>query len=267
MRNVIYATGLVADADKNYPIVGYDNVVVAANLSSTTAATGYPVSNLANPSTNLVWKGVDGGGDEYVTVQIPGGEVDYLAIARHNMFTVGATLSLEYESAPSTWVALTQPFVPANNRPLIVRFVRGAYSAIRLRIQSATADPSIAVLYIGSILTLERKVYVGHTPAPLARRPNAVNAMSESGNFLGRIILSETNGSQVSMTNLTAAWVRAKLDPFFLAAQEEPFFFAWRPHDYPGDVNFAWMSDMTPPANQSPNGMMSASFSFTAIKE
>lgn len=266
MPNVVFSTGMPADADKNYPIVGYDNVVVAENLTSTTAASGFPVTNLANPSTNLVWKGVDGGGDEYVTVQVQA-EADYLAIARHNLFTVGATLSLEYESAPSTWTELVQAFVPSNNRPLIFRFARAEYSAIRLRIQSATADPSIAVMYIGAILTLERKVYVGHTPAALARQVNAVNAMSESGNFLGRIVLSEMNGSQVSMSNLTPAWVRASLDPFFLSAQEEPFFFAWRPHDYPDDVSFAWMTDSPQPSNQSPNGMMSASFSFTAIKE
>lgn len=266
MTNIVIATGLPPDIVRNHPIVGYDNVVTAPNLSSTTAQTGFPVTNLANSATHLVWKGVDGGGDEYVTVAVQA-EVDYLAIARHNLFTVGATLSVEYESAPSTWAPLTTPFVPGNNRPLIFRFARAEYSALRLRIQSATADPSIAVLYVGSLLSIERKIYVGHAPAPLARRANAVNAVSESGNFLGRIVLSEMNGSQVQLTNLTPAWVRAKLDPFFVAAQEEPFFFAWRPHDYPGEVSFGWMTDSPQPSNDRPNGMMSASFSFTAIKE
>lgn len=249
----------------NYPIVGYENIITTANVASTTAETGYPITNVANPMTHLVWRGVDSGSDEFITIMTGGSTTDYMAIARHNLADVAAKLTVQYESAPSTWTTLVEEFTPTDNSPIIMRFVSGAYATIRLRIKDATDDPQIAVMYLGEILTLERKIYVGHTPAPLARQTNVVNAHSENGNFLGRIVLSEMTASQVVLNNLTPAWVRASLDPFLEGAKEEPFFFAWRPQDYPDETSFAWMTDNPQPTNAQPNGMMSCSFQFTAV--
>lgn len=270
MTNVIISAALALDGSynsaKNNPIVGYRNLAnLGSYFTSTTAEAGFPVTNLGNPSTNLLWKGTGGAAAEYIT--IVGGEMDYMAIARHNLGSIAALVSVEYESAPSTWVNLVPAFTPVGDAPIIIRFVHGVYSTVRLKIQNATANPYIAVIYIGSILILERRIYVGHVPAPLARRSNVANAISESGNFLGRIVLSQMTGTMVEMNNLTPAWYRANMDPFIVAAKETPFFFAWRPYDYPNEVSYGWVTDNPQPSNQSPNGMMSVSFTFTAIQK
>lgn len=266
MSNVI-VTALASDAaylsTKNNPIIGYHNVVEASGLTSTTALDGYPVSNLANSSTALVWKG-DSGSTEYITV-VTTGEVDYMAIARHNMFTAGCTLSVEYYDG-SSWVEIVAAFVPEDDEPILIRFPLVAYGQVRLKIQNATVDPYIAIMYVGQLLVLQRRIFVGHSPARLSRKPTTLNAVSENGNFLGRITVSEMNGSSVQMQNLDPEWYRELFDPFLVAARDEPFFFAWRPYDFPDELSFAWLTDMPQPSNQLPNGMMSVSFSFTAIQ-
>lgn len=267
--SVVIDTDLLADATylatKRYPIVGYHNIATPAALSSTTAVEGKPASNLGNPSTNLFWMAT-AIGTEYVYVTNAGDvDIDYMAIERHNL--AGCTVSVEYESSPGSYSALVQTFVPTDNAPILIRFVKDNYTGLRLKIVSAVSAPYIAVLYCGAILILQRQVYVGHSPGPLSRTSNIANAVSESGNFLGRIVLSQMTGTQVSLNNLTADWYRTYMDPFISAAKEFPFFFAWSPFDYVSEVSYAWITDNPKPSNASPNGMMSINFSMAGVQQ
>ena len=109
--------------------------------------------------------------------------------------------------------------------------------------------PQIAVIYCGQLLVLERgiKVDVTHIPIPFGRKTSIVNGMSESGNFLGRIVLGESRQSRAEFFGFTPEFYRASIDPFLDAAQENPFFWAWAPVDYPLDTGFAWLtSDVQP---------------------
>ena len=99
----------------------------------------------------------------------------------------------------------------------------------------------------------------------MGRQSKVVNGRSEAGDFLGRIVLGEATQTQINLQNLTPAWLRTHLRPFIDAARETPFFFAWRPADYPREVGFAWLTDDPKPVNQLANGMMSASFDLMGI--
>jgi hypothetical protein len=125
--------------------------------------------------------------------------------------------------------------------------------------------PRIAVVYVGLLLPLERNIYVGHTPITLGRMTTVINRQSESGAFLGRIVVGETRRSAVALQNLTPAWYRTYFDPFARAAQRLPFFFAWRPGDYPRECGFAWLGSDPKPANQRPNGMMQVDLDLSGV--
>jgi hypothetical protein len=56
MSVVVGQNSPVTDSPAGVPLIGYENRVTSANLSSTTALTGFPVTNLANPATHLLWK-------------------------------------------------------------------------------------------------------------------------------------------------------------------------------------------------------------------
>lgn len=267
----------------DHPVIGYENLATTDNTVATVENTNYPASNLLNPATNLKWvaEADTAFSDIYLTVTLDGfSEVDYVGIAGHNFGTVGAIISIEgtteFDSnGDPIWDSaypLSDETILANDRPAIFRFTRDFLFGVRVRIQYPVLgsgddliEPEAAVLYVGKLLTLQRKIYVGHSPISLSRAANVSNGRSESGNFLGRIVLGESNYTSVNLANLTPDWVRNYLDPFLEEAVETPFFFAWRPQSYPTEVGFAWMTDDAQVTNSLSNGMMAVDFNLGGI--
>ena len=68
----IKQSGLAADVPSNVPLIGINNFAGTTTVSSSTAAAGFPISNVVNPATHLKWKGNSSSGDEYVTVVFGG---------------------------------------------------------------------------------------------------------------------------------------------------------------------------------------------------
>jgi hypothetical protein len=245
----------------NNPIIGYESRVTAGNVSATTEADGFPVTNVANPSTNLRWEGVAGSpeADEYITLDLQTVElVDYVAIARHNFATAQIPVSIEAleEGSPESWTEIVADVIPPNDGPLLFRFTPQAVTSLRIRMQPGLAAPTAAVVYAGALLVLQRRIFVGHTPITMGRSSKVTNAKSENGDFLGRIVLNTMTKTSVDLQNLTPDWYRTYMEPFVQDARERPFFFAWRPGDYPNEVGFAWLTSDPQPSNQSPNGFM-----------
>jgi hypothetical protein len=273
MSIVISSSYVLADSvsgggviNANNPVIGWQNLVAIGNIAADTEADGFPASNLANPSTNLRWLGEASEADDYITVTANATEpMDYIAIARHNLGSAQIPVSVEYLSSPETWVELIAPVLLPNDGPALFRFPPQALEAIRLRLQPGSAAPTIAVVYTGALLVLQRRIYVGHTPMPYGRQAKITNARSESGNFLGRIVLNETTRTKFDLQNLTPDWYRTVLDPFVRASKDTPFFFAWRPQSYPREVGYGWLTNDPQPSNQRLNGMMGISFELDGI--
>jgi hypothetical protein len=255
-----YISAIGAGGTLDNPVVLHDNIVTTSSVTTTTAEASNPATNLANPSTSLKWRGTSIIADEFITSTLSA-TADCFAIARHNFSSINATVSLEGRTVSDhQYIQLITPFIPDNDGPLMLRYEsRSDLTSIRLKIASGESDvPEAAVVYCGQSLTLQRRFYVGHDPITMAREVNAVAAVSESGEFLGRIILGQYSASQIVLQNLTAAWVRTYLDQWLQDALETPFFFAWRPSTYPDETALAWIpSGAIPrPGNQRANGMM-----------
>lgn len=261
--------GGIVNADN--PLIGWRNRVTSSNVSATSAETGFPASNVANPSTVLRWQGgaSSPAEDDYLTFALNTEElVDYLAVARHNFWSAQIAVSVEVlneATSPESWDEIVAPVIPPNDGPLLFRFTPQGIDSIRLRMQPGSAVPRAAVVYCGELLILQRRIYVGHTPVNYGTQINVANHRSISGDFLGRVVLSEKTMTQVSMQNLTPDWYRSQLEPFRVAAQENPFFFAWRPSAYPCEVGFVWVTNDPMPQNELPNGMVSFSFDVEGV--
>jgi hypothetical protein len=243
------------------PIVGWHNLVTAANIDSTTEDVDFPVSNLANPATHLKWVGAVSTIDEYLTVTTNYvDEIDYLAVAKHNFGTATVTLSVEGKlddgnSPAEPYLELVEEHILADDSPVLFRFDPQILTHVRLRIQQADAVPEAAVVYVGKLLVLPRNIWQGHTPLKYARKTRIVNGRSESGNFLGRIMLGETRESEAQLSLIDPDTYRSDLEPFIAAAQTQPFFFAWRPATYPREVGYAWMMGDPRPLNAPQHGL------------
>ena len=132
-------------------------------------------------------------------------------------------------------------------------------------ISGATTAPTIAVLYAGLSTTLERGIYVGHTPISYGRDRSTINGVSENGQYLGEVVIRENFSTSVSLNNLTASWYRNTLDPYFALKPRRPCFWVWYPDSYPSEVGYCWVEGNPRPVNQRNNGMMQISWNFRGI--
>lgn len=145
--------------------------------------------------------------------------------------------------AEAEWSELITNVLLPDDGPALFRFPKLAYSFVRIKLKPGLAIPQAAVLYCGALLVIQRRIFVGHAPIKYNVQSRVVNGKSESGEFLGRIVLSEGNKTTMSLQNLRSPWARANMAPFITAAREIPFFFAWRPSDYPNEIGFVWATN------------------------
>lgn len=246
-------TGFPADDPEGCPIIGYVNLVTAANVAATTADADFPISNVANPATHLKWKGTYNTGDEYITITGLNGTVSYVGVARHNWGTIGVPVSVEIQTtnSPSDWVEVISPQTITDDSPIIFRFQPQDTASVRIKlaVTDTSAVPEAAVVYTGELLVLERsiKIGTGHVPITYGRRTDVVNGMSESGQFLGRIVLGEYRLSKAEFEWFTPTFYRSDIDAFLDAAQEIPFFWAWSPDEYPLETGYCWLTNNAEP--------------------
>jgi hypothetical protein len=236
------------------PLIGWDNLVTISNVAATSADTDHPASNVANPATNLYWLATSAA-QQYLTVTLSGDDVSYLGVAGHNFGTEQIAVSAE-AYIDSVWTELADPAIPANDQPLMIYFDTISPPQIRLRMQAGDGAARAAVLYVGEALVMERKLYADHCPMPYARKTDVANGVSESGQFLGRIVTRETRESAAKFSLLTPAFARASLEPFLAQAKETPFFFAWRPDTYSADVGYAWLINDPRPTPAGPSNLV-----------
>lgn len=242
--------------DPDRPAVGYRNIVTPSTIVADTAEANYPASNLANPATDSEWRAADDS-EQYLTITVSDPEdIDYVGIARHNFGSAEIPVSI-WEFVDGIWQELVEDVMPADDSPLLFRLVPQSRAQIRIRMKHGTAAPRAAVVYVGKLLDLQRRIYVGHTPLPDGRKLNVANGRSESGVFLGRIVLGEWRESTVSLSLLSPAWFRANMRPFLKAAAENPFFFAWRPESYPDEVGFGVLTNDPMPVPEAPSNKIS----------
>lgn len=247
----------------NNPRIGWRNIVPVCTLTATGSAAGFPVTNLANTATYLPWRGEDAAGETITITPAATTATNYIAIARHNLSGTQYT----FQSSPdgTTWTTLAQA-TPADDTPIIHAFTEIDRPYYRLVLAAGPVAPSIAVLYVGQLLTIERRIHVGHKPAQLARVREVSSGVSESGQFLGRVLRSATFETSVELQNLTSAHFYDDIDPFLEAMAVTPFFWARRPDARPDEVIFGWAQGDPQVMNQRNNGMMQVSWKMQGIR-
>lgn len=251
---------------ENLPLIGWRNVVTTSNLAVTSADANNPASNLVNPSTVLKWLATSTA-DQYLTVTFSDvTDVDYIGLARHNLADAAIAVSVEALYA-GVWGEIVAPFSPGSNAPILFRFEKQAPEAIRVKLASGTAAPSLAVLYVGELLVMERGVNIDspHTPLTFGRVTEATPAFTEAGDYLGTIITSQRNEASEQFSHISPAWYRAQFDPFVSFAVESPFFYAWRPAQYPEEIGYAKLTSDPQPAGPPKTNRFSVSLSMRGV--
>lgn len=276
--------GLGADFNENNPIIGYHSILVPADFSASSPVAARPAANMWTPDTASVWEGNPYSGviaNYEETIEISNSAnrtVNYVGIAKHNFGDGGYTYVFQYSTdGGSTWSDITTPRIVGRNDAIVDYFDDVTYALFRIKLTKTSAEviaPIIAHVKLGEALVLQRRIYVGHKPATMAKKVKKITNGSENGQYLGQEIVRSYYTSECSQSNNTPDFVRENIAPFIdhingdvevEGSAPASFFFAWRPGDYPDEVVYGWTDDNIEPENERTNGMMKWSFSMEAV--
>lgn len=242
-------SGYSPTPDLNHCRIGWQSLAYGLTPTASTSATGKPAIAATYPTTFEYWQptalpatwSLDLGASR---------AVDYVGLVGE--FN-GSTVDVQSSTDGTTWT--TQLSMTPADRVNVGLFSEA--SARYWRIYITGNLPSIAVVYLGRALAMQRRIYQGHSPLVLSRTTEISNNVSDGGQFLGRSIIRKGAATSFGWQHLKADWYRSNFDPFVMAARTMPFFIAWRPEQYHGEVGFVWTGDDIKPGNTGPRDFMS----------
>jgi len=242
--------------------IGHQSYTRTGTVTASSAAVDFPADAPLNELTYEFWRPTA----LPATWTLNAGSsvaVNYFGIAAHTLGSSGNTVSIQSSPDNTTWTTIDS-ITPTDNSPIMFLFVSVTAQYYRIEI-SGGAIPSIGVIYIGTVLEMLRPCYGGLTPISLSRdsviRPNR----SEGGQWLGRSVIRSGSSMKVQYSILENNWVRTTFKDFIDDAVVYPFFFAWRPDNYPEDVGYVWVQDDIKPSNMGRNSLMQVTFDMSGL--
>ncbi|MDI9562516.1 MAG: hypothetical protein QM235_15225 [Pseudomonadota bacterium] len=228
------------------PIILYDNRLTDGTLVATDTETGYDVLNLIDLRPYTFWKAASHG-TKYITVDCGAAKsADCLAIIGHNLYTAGATVSIESSPDNSSWTVRLAGFTPTSDKAVLKTFTSASAQYWRIKIVTAAVAAYMAVALLGVKIQFE---YPPNTPyVPYAETPAADVERSKNGHILGVATYSPVLRIQPQFSLVSRTWLDTYFIPFWqnYARLFKPFFFVWDLDTYPSDVFFTSIDDDMP---------------------
>jgi len=130
---------------------------------------------------------------------------------------------------------------PADDAPILFLDTQRSARFLQLSVSGGAVMPKISVVYAGKALAMMREADgSGFAPVNLSRNTVLSRTLSRGGQFLGQGFRRHGVSSMVNFRHLDPDWYRSSFDPFVKSARRYPYFFAWWPEAYPGEVSFVW---------------------------
>ncbi len=241
--NAISSHSANDDSNLKYARIGYKNLLVSGDGASQSLA--------IIPNTYERW--ADSSGTMTGVFQLATNEdIDFVAIGAHNLFSAGVTsIEISYRQNLSVGYTVIETFTPVSDEA-IMRLYDTISNVIEVRILingvNANSTREIAVVYAGTALVMEQPIYGGHSPIDLSAKTEYQNSMSDTGQFLGRTVISKGIETDYSWRHLSPDWYRGNFQPFVDSAKRLPFFIKWRPDLY-DSAAFGYTLDDIKPSN------------------
>ena len=246
----------------SHPRILYETVTSGSSVSATA---GTNPSYALTPNT---WERWAFNGTQSITITLAANQlIDSVGIAAAKLN--GKTVLVEYST--STGGSFVEMQTQTGKDGAMLFLTDGytgfeGYSVRRIRITATGAgDSEIGVIYAGVALQVQQSIYGGVSPIPLSRVTQYRNSRTESGEWIGRTIKSQGLTGQIKFDKLFDDWYREYFDPFVVSAIQKPFFFSWRPSEFPDEAVYCWTdSDIKPSNNGAGSNRISVSFNVEA---
>lgn len=207
-------------------------------LTATSALDGHPADKLIDWRPYTYWMPTSTA-TQYITADCGSAKAaDALAIYSHDLYTRGATVSVECSSdnfAGDVTAALA-PFAVTGNGAIYKTFASLSKRYWRIKIVNLTGACYIGIACLGPRLTFDRYPLDGFDPA--AEEPVAEDALSTDGQLLGSVNRHVQRSFSVPFSHLGESWFTSTFKPAWDAhlGRHRPFFFVWDPTGHPTDV-------------------------------
>jgi hypothetical protein len=244
------------------PRILYETVTASASISATSG------TNATYALTPNTWERWIFDGTQSVTITFASSKlIDSVGIGAAQL--AGKSVLVEYSETDTSAFIEMQNQTGKNGAMLFLTdgyTGYQGYTARRVRITcTGSGTGSIGVIYAGVALQVSQAIYGSVSPIPLSRVTEYSNSRRESGEWIGRSIKSQGYTGQIKFDKLFADWYRQYFDPFVVAAIEKPFFFSWRPDEYPDEAVYCWTTkDIKPSNNGGGSNRVSVSFGVEA---
>lgn len=231
--------------------IGYDNLFTqdATTISAAGVSTDFSVQSLKN------WQAWDycqfNAGSNNITLDCGTAKnIDYFAVAGHELFNTGATsivlkassnnfstsitlatISISGTTFTGSYKLNTSTSIPSqtvtDNNVTIIKLDSVNYRYFRLEFNN-TSECKIGVISIGKRMEFELGFYQNAQPPALNEDVIVTNNKSESGIYIGRSIVRVGVKQQtINIDNLSHDWIYNTWLPFKNHAEVFPFFYSW----------------------------------------
>lgn len=240
--------------------IGHQTYTRTGTATASSESVTFPADAPLNPLTYEFWRPTA----MPATWTLDAGSsvsANYFGIASHTL--AGCAIQIEGSNDGSSFTVIDS-LSQTDNSQIMFLFAPVSYRYWRLNILSG-AIPSVGVVYVGTTLDMTRPYYAGVTPISLSKDHTIRNNRSEGGQWLGRTVIRTGASMSASFKNLENEWVRTLFADFMADAVLYPFFFGWRPDNYPEDVGYVWVNEDIKPSNQGIRDWMTVSFNMAGI--
>ena len=196
--------------------------------------------------------------------------VDTVFIAAHNLS--GQTVTVETSATTGGAFTLRATVNPTDNSAIAVMFNTGAGAPhtirrVRVSVSGSGTGLKVGIIRAGVSLQMEQPVFSGLNPIGLTRAVETRQAISETGQWLGRTVQRQALRTSMEWSHLTSAWYRANFALFALALPQTPFGFIQNALRMPESVAWCWTDEVPAPSNMGILDFMSVSLGMTGLLE
>lgn len=231
--------------------IGYDNLFTqdATTISAAGVSTDFSVQSLKN------WQAWDycqfNAGSNNITLDCGTAKnIDYFAVAGHELFNTGATsivlkassnnfstsitlatISISGTTFTGSYKLNTSTSIPSqtvtDNNVTIIKLDSVNYRYFRLEFNN-TSECKIGILAIGQRMEFELGFYRDAMPPSLNEDIIVTNNKSESGIYLGRsVVRTGAKQQTINLDKISHSWIYNTWLPFKQSAELNPFFYSW----------------------------------------
>lgn len=245
------------------PIILYKNYLANNTLAVTSTASGYSANNLIDWRTYTKWKAsssADQNIDAFVEndqaylelaeggwLETEGGYLeledgvapDALFIFNHNLYTIGATITVQYSADGGSTYTDLYSFDAATDNAILKTFNESDIKISqywRIKLSSMSAAPEIGVLMLGK--KMEFPYPPDNQVIPKQESMKLASEISQEGHLLGTVLAYNAIQINHKWSYILRTWIEGHFEQFWNshAKFNYPFVYAWDLVNRPDDI-------------------------------